>query len=57
MSAVYAPKNGDGDIRRLFAFANLLHENFYENDSLADQVAESREDVEALQDNLRELLT
>ena len=33
-------ETGDGDIRRLFVVANLLHENFYENDMETDDVAD-----------------
>ena len=49
-------ETGDGDIRRLFAVASDLHENFYENDMEADLVAESLDDVAALLDKLRPLL-
>jgi hypothetical protein len=49
-------ETGDGDIRRLFAVASDLHENFYENDMDAALVAESLDDVEALLDKLRPLL-
>ena len=49
-------ETGDGDIRRLFAVASDLHENFYENDMDAVVVAESLDDVEALLDKLRPLL-
>ena len=41
-------ETGDGEIRRLFDTASALHENFYENDTPADQVAERLDDVEAL---------
>ena len=50
-------ETGDGDIFRLFAVAGALHENFYENDMEAALVAESLDDVEALLDKLRPLLT
>ena len=33
-------ETGDGDIRRLFGVANLLHENFYENDMETDDVVD-----------------
>ena len=36
-------ETGDGDIRRLFGVANLLHENFYENDMETDDVADGLE--------------
>ncbi len=49
-------ETGDGDIRRLFAVASDLHENFCENDMAADLVAESLDDVEALLEKLRPLL-
>ena len=49
-------ETGDGDIRRLFASASLLHENFYENTMQAFEVAESLDDVEALLDKLIPLL-
>ena len=50
-------ETGDGDIRRLFASANLLHENFYEDEVPADQVAESLDDVQALLEKLLPLLS
>ena len=49
-------ETGDGYIRRLFAVASDLHENFYENDMDAVLVAESLDDVEALLDKLSPLL-
>ena len=49
-------ETGDGDIRRLFAVASDLHENFYENTMQAFEVADSLGDVEALLDKLRPLL-
>ncbi len=49
-------ETGDGDIRRFFAVASDLHENFYENDMDAVLVAESLDDVEALLDKIRPLL-
>lgn len=49
-------ETGDGDIRRSFAVASDLHENFYENDMNAVLVAESLDDVAALLDKLRPLL-
>ena len=48
---------GDGNIRRLFGVANLLHENFYENDMETDDVADGLNDVEALIDKLIPLLS
>ena len=45
-------ETGDGDIRCLFGVANLLHENFYENDMETDDVADGLDDVEALIDKL-----
>ena len=49
-------ETGDGDIRRLFAVASDLHENFYENHLDAAAVTESLEDVAALVAKLRTLL-
>ena len=50
-------ETGDGDIRRLFGTASLLHENFYEHTMEADDVAGGLDDVAALLDKLRPLLT
>ncbi len=50
-------ETGDGDIRRLFGVANLLHENFYENDMETDDVADGLNDVTALLDKLLPMLT
>ena len=50
-------ETGDGDIRRLFGGASLLHENFYENEMIADDVADGLDDVEALIDKLIPLLS
>ena len=50
-------ETGDGDIRRLFGTASLLHENFYENEMMADDVAGGLDDVQALIDKLLPLLT
>ena len=49
-------ETGDGEIRRLFDFASALHENFYEDDTASDEVAERLDDVEALMDRLIPLL-
>ena len=49
-------ETGDGDIRRLFAVASDLHENFYENTMQALEVAESLDDVAALLGKLLPLL-
>ena len=49
-------ETGDGDIRRLFGVASLLHENFYENQMEAEDVAGGLDDVEALLDKLIPLL-
>ena len=49
-------ETGDRDIRRLFAVASALNENFYENDMDADWVAESLDDVETLLAKLYPLL-
>ena len=50
-------ETGDGDIRRLFGGASLLHENFYENEMMAEDVADGLDDVEALLDKLLPMLT
>ena len=50
-------ETGDGEIRRLFDSASALHENFYENDMVADEVAERLDDVAALMDKLIPLLS
>ena len=50
-------ETGDGDIRRLFNTASALHENFYENEMIADDVADGLDDVEALMDKLIPLLS
>ena len=39
---------GDRDIYRLFNTASALHENFYENQLTAHDIAEALEDVEGL---------
>ena len=49
-------ETGDGDILRLYAAAKVLHENFYENDMSADDVADGLDDVEALLDKLKPML-
>ena len=49
-------ETGDGEIRRLFDSASALHENFYEDDMVADEVAERLDDVEALVGRLLPLL-
>ena len=49
-------ETGDGDIRRLFAVASVLHENFYENVLPTDEIAENLDDVQALLSKLRPLL-
>ena len=43
-------ETGNDDIRRPFAVANVLHENFYENVMQAFEVAERLDDIEALLD-------
>ena len=50
-------ETGDGDIRRLFDAASALHENFYEDDTPPDQVAERLDDVEVRLDKLLPMLT
>ena len=49
-------ETGDGEIRRFFDSASALHENFYEDDTVADEVAERLDDVEALMERLIRLL-
>ena len=49
-------ETGDGEVRRLFDSATALHENFYEDDMVADEVAERLDDVEALVGRLLPLL-
>ena len=50
-------ETGDGDIRRLFGSASLLHENFYENEMMAEDVSDGLDEVEILLDKLLPLLT
>ena len=50
-------ETGDGDIRRLFGSASLLHENFYENELLAEDVADGLDDIAALMDKLIPILS
>ena len=50
-------ETGDGEIRRFFDSASALHENFYEDDMVADEVAERLDDVEALLVKLIPLLS
>jgi len=50
-------ETGDSDIRRLFGTASLLHENFYENEMMAEDVAGALDDVAALMKKLIPLLT
>ncbi len=50
-------ETGDGDIRRLFGSASLLHENFYENEMMAEDVSDGLDDVDTLIDKLLPLLT
>ncbi|MXZ90955.1 MAG: PaREP1/PaREP8 domain-contain protein [Chloroflexi bacterium] len=49
-------ETGDGDIRRWFSSASALHENFYEDQMMAEDVADGLDDVAALIDKLRPLL-
>ena len=49
-------ETGDGDIRRLFNTASALHENFYENEMMAEDIADGLDDVKVLIDKLRPLL-
>ena len=47
---------GHRDIVGFFASANLLHENFYENELSAHDIAEGLDDVESLVDKVAVLL-
>ena len=49
-------ETGDGDILRLFAAGRALHENFYEDEMQADDVADGLDDVEALLSKLIPML-
>ena len=46
----------DHELRRLFAVANALHQNFYENWLDGEVVKEYAEDVKQLLDKLKKLL-
>ena len=41
-------ETGNADVRRLFAVASTLHENFYEDQMATQDVAEGLDDVEQL---------
>ena len=47
---------GDRDIYRLFNTASTLHENFYENQMTAHDIAEALEDVEGLLEKLEHIM-
>ncbi len=49
-------ETGDGDIYRLFAIANNLHENFYENQMAVQDIDQSLQDVERLLEKLEAIL-
>ena len=49
-------ETGDRDVFRWFQAAESLHGNFYEDQLSAEDVAESLNDVQALQDRLATLL-
>ena len=49
-------ETGDGDIRRLFAVASTLHENFYENQMTAADIEQDLADVERLLEKLEALM-
>ena len=51
-----ASELGDGTIMDDFGRANLLHENFYEDEFTFDYIAESLDRVETLLDKLEPLL-
>ena len=48
---------GDRDIYRLFNTASALHENFYENQMTARDIAEALEDVEGLLEKLEHIMS
>lgn len=50
-------ETGDGDICRLFAIANNLHENFYENQMAVQDIDQSLDDVERLLQKLEAILS
>ena len=50
-------ETGDADLSRLFAVANSLHVNFYENWDTADNVGRHLVDVERFLDKSERLLT
>ena len=50
-------EKGDRDIYRLFAIAETLHENFYENQMAAQDIREALEDVERLLEKLEAILS
>ena len=50
-------ETGDRDIYRFFAVANTLHENFYENQMDAHDIAEALQDVERLLVKLEAILS
>ena len=47
---------GDRDIYRLFNTARPLHENFYENQMTAYDIAEALEDIEGLLEKLEHIM-
>ena len=49
-------ETGDGDIFRLYQVAEALHGNFYENEYLPKNIAQSLDDVGLLLDKLEPLL-
>ena len=50
-------ETGDREIRRLFDSASAMHENFYENDMPADEVAERLDDVETFLEKVLPMLS
>ena len=50
-------ETGDRDIYRLFAIANTLHENFYENQMATQDIDEALQDIERLLDKLEAILS
>ena len=48
---------GDREIYRAFAIASTLHENFYENQMTAQDIAEALDDVEGLLEKLEQIMS
>ena len=52
-----AAEAGDREIYRAFAIASTLHENFYENQMTAQDIAEALDDVEGLLEKLEQIMS